>query len=108
MAERGARNITLFSPSSDKLEVKALSEDLRTMYGTTIDAVRGNIIAKQDVIKALETASSRGPLRGIVQAGNILRVGNFLLIAIPISTPRSTNMHRNPGRLVDSAPLFRY
>lgn len=63
---RGARNFTFLGRSGcDKPSAQRLVENLR-VSGATVEVVRGDVMCREDVVKALSACTL--PIGGVVQA----------------------------------------
>lgn len=75
MMERGAKHFAFLARSgTDSKQASILVDDMRDA-GAFVQVIRGDATVKTDVDKALKSISSEHPVRGVVHAAMVLRVG---------------------------------
>lgn len=77
MVEHGARHLIFLSRSAGvSLEDQQFAVELNSM-GCAVEMVRGSVVAREDVTRALAAADESKPLAGVVQMSMVLRDTNF-------------------------------
>ncbi len=74
MVEQGAKHLTFLSRSGfNSPEADLIVDDLRKQ-GVEIDIIKCDVTIKEEVTAAVERASSKRPIKGVIHAAMVLDV----------------------------------